>query len=178
MTDKKENRGGYRPETVAANLKSWRIRGVKVFCGKTGYSLAFVKAVQATPAGAESFTDNEIDLLKFVKAANELLAEGKEIISKDDAIIEKLKEETLALKRTRQLQDEEIHILADVEKKVWSDTLSPARDGIMNLSRICAAPCNPQDVATATKVLDAYAARILKTINDAVPEEVKEAKNV
>jgi hypothetical protein len=79
MTDKKENRGGYRPEAVAANLKSWRIRGVKVFCGKTGYSLAFVKAVQATPAGAESFTDNEIDLLKFVKAANELLGTATDL---------------------------------------------------------------------------------------------------
>jgi hypothetical protein len=82
--------------------------------------------------------------------------------------------------RRREIEDEEklrrgeMHVLEDVEKKVWSDTLAPARDGIMNLSRICALQCNPQDVATATKVLDAYAARILKTINDAVPQEMKE----
>ena len=89
------------------------------------------------------------------------------------------KEKLLKLTAERKMQEldlqirvGEIHILEDVEKKVWSDTLSPARDGIMNLSRICAAPCNPQDVATATKVLDAYAARILKTINDAVPPEM------
>lgn len=80
--------------------------------------------------------------------------------------------------RRRELEDEEklrrgeLHVLADVEKRVWMDVLSPARDGIMNLSRLCASQCNPQDVALATKVLDAYAARIFKTINSAAPEEL------
>jgi hypothetical protein len=82
--------------------------------------------------------------------------------------------------RRRELEDAEklrrgeLHVLADVEQKVWSEVLSPPRDGIMNLSRICASPCNPQDVALATKVLDAYAARIFKTINSAAPEELPE----
>jgi hypothetical protein len=71
MNIKKKNHGGAREG--AGQPQGFRIRGVKVFSGKTGYSLAFIKAVQATPAGAEAFKDNEIDLLKFVKAANELL---------------------------------------------------------------------------------------------------------
>lgn len=59
--------------------QSWRIRGVKVFSGKTGYSLAFIKAVQATPEGADAFKDNEIHLLKFVRAANALLGTANEL---------------------------------------------------------------------------------------------------
>ena len=100
--------------------------------------------------------------------------------SESDVLDPQQEKAKLDAARRREIEDEEklrrseMHILEDVEKKVWSDTLAPARDGIMNLSRICALQCNPQDVATATRVLDAYAARILKTINEAVPPEMKE----
>ena len=160
------------PHPNNPKLVEWPvIDGHKKFSFVTGYPLAFILAVKNTPEGAKAFERNRVNTLMFVRAANLLTANGKKIITKDEAMTEKILEETLKLKRERELLEGEIHILADVEKKVWSDTLGPARDGIMNLSRICAAPCNPQDVATATKVLDAYSARILKTINDAVPKE-------
>lgn len=80
MTPKKSNRGGFREENLKSfRLENFKIRGVKVFAGTFGYSLAFIKAVQATPAGALAFVDNEIYLLKFIRAANALLGTANEL---------------------------------------------------------------------------------------------------
>jgi hypothetical protein len=80
--------------------------------------------------------------------------------------------------RRREIEDEEklrrgeMHVLEDVEQKIWTDILAPTREAWLNLARLCALQCNPQDVATATKVLDAYAAQHLKRIHAAAPEEL------
>jgi hypothetical protein len=75
----KSKKGGARACAGRPEETDKRIRGVKVFSALTGYSLAFIKAVQATQAGAEAFKDNEIYLIRFVRAANKLLGTANEL---------------------------------------------------------------------------------------------------
>ncbi len=70
----------------------------------------------------------------------------------------------------KKLRRGEMHILADVEAKVWSDCLAPTREMLLNLGRICGAQCNPQDPVMATKVLHDYVQQHLKSIESAEPK--------
>ena len=77
--DAGHERGGAVPGAGRKEIPDQRIYGIRVFSERTGYSLALIKAVRETSAGAEAFKENDIWLLKFVRAANLLLNTANEL---------------------------------------------------------------------------------------------------
>ena len=161
----------------AVHIEGFSIEGIPQFCASTGYSRPFVKAMQGTQAGAAAVIRNRFKVLAFVRAVNSLNPAQTELLDNTQ------EQAALAKARREEIEDQtkirrgEMHVLADVEKVVWEKALLPTREAMLQMSRICAAQCNPADPALAQKVLDAYVARLLKNIRESIPAEVEE-KNI
>jgi hypothetical protein len=79
-----------------------------------------------------------------------------------------------ALERQEKIDTGEMMRLPGVEDTVWHNTLAPLRAELLQLARLCAAQCNPDNPATAQAVLDNYVAGVLKKINDANQQLIPE----
>ena len=158
----------------AVHIEGFSIEGIPQFCASTGYSRPFVKAMQGTQAGAAAMIRNRFKVLAFVRAVNSLAPAQANTLDNTQ------EQAALAKARREEIEDQtkirrgEMHVLADVEKVIWEKALLPTREAMLQMSRICAAQCNPQDPATAQKVLDAYVVRLLKNIRESIPAEVEE----
>ena len=174
MTKKKSNHGGFREENLKSfKLENISVEGVRVFANTFGYSLAFIKAVQATPAGATAFVGNRIFVLKFVKAANDYLSGGKKRQTKDEAMTAKLEAETRKLERDEKIENEEMFYRDVLEEILWQKCLSILRGRTINQKRqILMQIHQAKTIEDREKILDDYAAATLREIELNAPKEI------
>lgn len=127
-----------------------------------GWPVLALKA--AKEAGSKAFIGSRVDIELLLPDLAKV-ALGKIVIldaSQETAKLAAAKREEI--EDATKLRRGEMHILADVEAKVWSDALAPTRNMLLNLGRICGPQCNPQDPTLATKVLNDHAQQHLKAI--------------
>ena len=90
---------------------------------------------------------------------------------KDQAIARQANARAEQLEMENKVQRKELLDLAQVEKIVWTDCLSPLRTEILNLASQVAPLCQDQD--TAHKALSQWADSTLAKIQAGKPTEVK-----